>query len=84
MEAHGDQEARSEFLAELDLAAWYPSKPGPPEAGVEYAADVIAWGLLGESDLSRRLADRTCDTLGDAFRLLTGAEPPTDPALCNR
>jgi PKD repeat protein len=84
LEAHRDDEVREEFLSLLDLAAWYPSGPGSPDAGVEYACDVIAWGLLGEPDLPLRFADRSCGTLSEAFRVLSGGEAVTDPTICNR
>jgi hypothetical protein len=83
LEAHRDEEAQEDFLSLLDLAVWYPSGPGSPDAGVEYACDVIAWGLLGEPDLPLRLADRPCGILTEAFRLLTGGEAVADPTVCS-
>ncbi len=80
---HLGEETRARFLTLFGLETWYPSRPGPPQAGVEYASDVIAWGLLDRPDVPARLSDRSCETLLVAFRLLTGAEPLTESGGCD-
>ena len=79
-----DEETQTRFLALFGLATWYPSGFGLPQVGVEYAADVIVWGLLEEPGLPARFSDLSCEVVGSGFRLLTGAEPLTDPASCDR
>ena len=82
--AHPGEDTRTRFLELFDLTTWYPSGSGPLRAGVEYASDLIAWGLLGEPERPARLSDLSCETLVGAFRLLAGVEPLTDPAGCDR
>ncbi len=44
-----------------------------PERGVEYAAEVITWGLLDDVIPMVRLRTPPCEELAAAFELLTGA-----------
>jgi hypothetical protein len=84
LEANRDDRVRTEFRSLFGLEAWYPAGSEQPAAAVEYAADVIAWGLLGEAELPRRLAGRSCESVKRAFLLLTETKPLTDPAVCDR
>jgi len=48
------------------------------ERGVEYAADVIAWGLIDETLPMVRLGAPPCTELAAAFTQLTGAPLASD------
>ena len=48
---------------------------GWSERGVEYSADVIAWGLLDDAAPMVRIGNRTCDELTASFKLLTATDP---------
>jgi hypothetical protein len=52
------------------------------ERGVEYAAEVIAWGLLDEVIPMVRIGTPPCEELAAAFELLTGAPPRGAPSRC--
>jgi hypothetical protein len=52
------------------------------ERGVEYAAEVIAWGLLDEVIPMVRLGTPPCEELAAAFELLTGAPSKGAPSRC--
>lgn len=50
--------------------------------GVEYAAEVITWGLLEESAPMVRIARPSCKELVGSFRLLTNTDPLRAPDDC--
>jgi hypothetical protein len=52
------------------------------DRGVEYAADVIAWGLIEEPIDMVRIGRPSCDELSAAFRLLTMVEPLRSDTEC--
>lgn len=52
------------------------------DQGVEYSAEVLAWGLATEALPMVRLGAPPCDELTAAFELLTAAAPLRDAADC--
>ncbi|HSJ71485.1 MAG TPA: hypothetical protein VLA29_07580 [Acidimicrobiia bacterium] len=52
------------------------------DRGVEYAADVLAWGLLEEPLAMVRIGSPPCTELAAAYEVLTGDPPPRGPASC--
>ncbi len=67
-----DGAAREQLLRVSGLEEW--DSPDVPweERGVEYAAEVLAWGLLEESAPMVRIGRPSCDELAMAFEILTG------------
>ena len=79
---HVDSAAQSAFLDLVGLEEWQdPSAPWADQ-GVEYAAEVVTWGLLDEPPSMVRIGGPPCELLTDAFELLTGRPPVHDPARC--
>jgi hypothetical protein len=73
---HIDDDLQSQFLELVGLEEWHPDDDLPwAEQGVEYSADVIAWGLLDKQTRMARIGSPSCQDLIAAFRLLTGVEP---------
>jgi hypothetical protein len=73
---HVDDDLQSRFLQLVGLDEWHSDADLPwAEQGVEYSADVMAWGLLDKPARMARIGNPGCQDLTDAFRLLTGAEP---------
>jgi hypothetical protein len=66
---------RQQFLAQMHLATWDAGGTPWEKRGIEYAADVIAWGLADGPITSRLTAGRSCTELTEAFRILTQATP---------
>lgn len=52
------------------------------DRGVEYAADVLAWGLLEEPLAMVRIGAPPCIELAAAYGALTGEAPPRGSASC--
>ncbi len=52
------------------------------DRGVEYAADVLAWGLLEEPLAMVRIGSPPCGELAAAYEALTGGPPPRGAASC--
>jgi len=65
---------RGGFLELRDLEAWN-GKAAWNEKGTEHAAEIVAWALDEESHLPGRFADHDFDSVTEAFRFLTGADP---------
>jgi hypothetical protein len=73
---HIDDDLQSRFLELVGLVEWHPDDGLPwAEQGVEYSADVMAWGLLDKPARMARIGNPSCLDLTAAFRLLTGVEP---------
>jgi hypothetical protein len=68
-----DREGR--FLDLVGLDVWQQADLPWSEQGVEYSAEVIAWGLLDRQSRMARIGSPDCVDLAAAFRLLTGTEP---------
>lgn len=74
---HVDEAAQRSFMDHMGVAEWSSLEVAWHDRGVEQAAQVIAWGLMDEPiELSR--LDHTCEELADAYRLLTGGDPPRE------
>jgi hypothetical protein len=71
-----DESTRTAFLELRGLDHWFDD-PAWGYRGTEQAAEVMAWGLLDTPTDPVKIPDqRSCTELLDAYRLLTGTEPP--------
>jgi hypothetical protein len=79
---HVDERTEEAVLDVSGRSAW--DDPAIPwvERGVEYSADVVAWGLLEEALPMVRIGSPPCTELTAAFRLLTGVAPPRGDRAC--
>jgi hypothetical protein len=77
---HVDHDTVDGILAISGRTAWDDPEVPWTERGVEYAADVIAWGLIDETLPMVRLGTPPCTELAAAFTRLTGA--PLAPDRC--
>jgi hypothetical protein len=79
---YADEEIRSRLLELSGREVW--SDPGTAwtDRGVEYAAEVLAWGLADEPVRLVQLGDPPCEELTAAFQLLTGLPPLGRGADC--
>jgi hypothetical protein len=76
---HVNDDLQSQFLELVGLEEWHPGDDLPwAEQGVEYSADVMAWGLLDRPARMARIGNPSCQELTAAFSLLTGVEPLQD------
>ena len=75
-----DQDTVDGILALSGRTAWDDPEVPWIERGVEYAADVIAWGLIDETLPMVRLGAPPCMELAAAFTQLTG--PPLASDRC--
>ncbi|MCZ6736407.1 MAG: hypothetical protein O7B77_00330 [Actinobacteria bacterium] len=72
---HVDDETWAQVLERAGRRRWQDDTVPWSERGVEYSADVIAWGLLDDADPMVRIGNRTCDELTASFKLLTATDP---------
>jgi hypothetical protein len=79
---HTDAAARTRLLDLAGLAAWDDGTAPWPQRGAEYAAEVLAWGLVDERAPMVRIGAPPCSVLQAAFELLTGAAPLIDRTEC--
>ncbi len=70
-----DGQAQEELLEMSGREIWDGETVTWPERGVEYAAEVLTWGLLEEPSRMVRIGQPDCAELLRAFRLLTGVDP---------
>ena len=70
-----------ETLALSGRTAWDDHGVAWFDRGVEYAADVMAWGLSDEALPMVRIGAPPCSELAAAFTLLTGASPDSGHCL---
>lgn len=70
-----DRPTETALLELSDRDTW--NNPDVPwsERGFEYAAEVLAWGLLDETAPMVRIGRPACQELAAAFELLTGTSP---------
>jgi hypothetical protein len=79
---HVTGETQTQLLELSDRATWQGTEVPWADRGVEYAADVIAWGLIeGPIDMVR-IGRPGCDELSAAFRLLTMVKPLRSDTEC--
>lgn len=72
---HVSTDLEGRFLDLVGLNVWQDADLPWSEQGVEYSAEVIAWGLLDRQSRMARIGNPDCEDLAAAFRLLTDAEP---------
>jgi hypothetical protein len=73
---HLDPAARQRFVDAAELPAWDGTSVGYDDRGIEAAANVIAWGLLGGQPLLTSRLDRwTCEQVVELYVDLTGSSP---------
>jgi len=72
---HVSEELELRFLDLVGLDVWQQDDLPWSEQGIDYSAEVIAWGLLDRPSRMVRIGDPDCADLSAAFRLLTNAEP---------
>ncbi len=79
---HTDASTRSRLLALSGRTAWSDDGAVWAERGVEYAAEVLAWGLADEPLRLVQLGEPPCRELMAAFELLTGSRPSPTSGGC--
>lgn len=73
---YASEETRSAFLDHAGLDRWIPAEETPwHQRGVEYAAEVVAWGLMDDVLDLIRLESPDCEQLEARFTILTGIDP---------
>ncbi|MEL7156441.1 MAG: hypothetical protein AAFN30_07570 [Actinomycetota bacterium] len=73
---HATEAVRSAFLDHAGLEVWYAGDETPwHRRGAEYAAEVVAWGLMDKPLRLIRIESPDCDHLEAGFHLLTEARP---------
>ena len=77
----GDETQR-QVLEVSGREAWASLDVPWSERGVEYSAEVFAWGLLDQAIPLVRVDAPPCEELTTAFRLLTGVDPLRTAADC--
>jgi hypothetical protein len=77
---HADESVRERLLEAAGLRVWSGADVPWAQRGVEYAAEVMAWGLLDETTELQKLGSPPCGELATAFAILTGVES----ARCDR
>jgi hypothetical protein len=75
---HVDGGTVDDILALSNRTTWDDRGAQWSDRGVEYAADVMAWGLLDEALPMVRIGAPPCTELAAAFTLLSGAQPVSD------
>lgn len=75
LEQFSTEELRSAFLNATGLTTWGGAEAPWHQRGVEYAAEVLAHGLMDENVTLVRLGSPPCDQTRAGFTLLTGAVP---------
>jgi hypothetical protein len=68
----------AEFIELRDAESWNDSATEWGDRGFEQAAEILAWGLLETATTPTQISDSDCDSLTNAFQLLTGTEVPRD------
>lgn len=70
------------LLEAAGLEVWDDESVPWPLRGVEYSAEVMAWGLLDEPAPMVRIGRPPCEELARAFEILTGAAPQHSRHSC--
>jgi hypothetical protein len=79
---HADPATRDALLRLSGREAWSDDVVPWADRGVEYAAEVIAWGLSDEALALSHLGSPPCEQVQASFVLLTGVDPPLDGGRC--
>ena len=77
VDQHTDPPARQQVVLDLGLPGWVDPAGPWEQQGAEWAAESLAWGLVGRPLTASVLDAPPCALLGQTFRTLTGAEPLT-------
>lgn len=78
MAVHTDEATKSSFMALVGTANWNDHRDPWEKRGVEWAAQLLTWGLVGRPDMLLFLGDEPpCPLRADAYRSLTGRAPLT-------
>ncbi len=78
-----DRDTIRAFLELRDLDEWADPDDDWWDMGQEQAAEIVAWGLMGEYEFnSFRTQDEPCDALAAAYTLLTGNQPTRPGVYC--
>lgn len=78
-----DSETRDEVLALSARSEWDSLEVPWGERGVEYSAQILAWGVGGEDLPLVELGGPSCREAEAAFELLTGSLPSAQVAPCS-
>jgi hypothetical protein len=79
---HVTSETQTRLLELSDRETWQGTDVPWADRGVEFAADVIAWGLIEGAIEMVRIGNPSCETLSAAFRLLTTVDPLRSDTDC--
>lgn len=79
---HVDGSVQAELLEVTGTATWDDRDTPWQRRGSEYAAEVLAWGLLDELVPMVRIGAPPCSTLAGVFELITEREPLVDVTAC--
>lgn len=71
---HVDLAAQDRLLQATGREFWQDDSISWPERGVEYAAEVVTWGLLEENSPMVRIGMPSCHELASSFELLTSTD----------
>ncbi len=80
---HTDEDLRAEVLELSGRDVWAADEVPWVERGVEYAAEVLSWGLNDEEIRLERLGDPPCEQLAMVYEVLTG-DPPRQVCVGER
>lgn len=75
LQGHTSEETRTALLQQSGRSRWNDLDDPWAERGAEYAAEVIAWGLMDEPLPLIRIGSPSCTEITDAFTSLTGTAP---------
>ena len=79
---YADRATERELLELSGRNTWNDPDVPWSERGFEYAAEVLAWGLLEETAPMVRIGQPPCEELAAAFELLTGTAPLEGRGRC--
>ena len=79
---HVGIETQTRLLDSTGRETWNGTEVSWARRGVEYAAEIVAWGLLEDANTMVRIGNPGCEELFASFRLLTGADPLRDESDC--
>lgn len=79
---HVNNETQTRLLELSDRETWQGVDVPWADRGVEYAADVIAWGLIEGAIEMVRIGSPDCAELSTAFRLLTSTDSLRSDTEC--
>ncbi|MGI9648951.1 MAG: hypothetical protein ACR2OI_10560, partial [Acidimicrobiia bacterium] len=77
-----DDETRQALLGLSGRVAWADDSLPWGDRGVEYSAQIIAWGLADEATPLVELGSPECREAREAFHLLTATDPARGGELC--